>query len=174
MHTPSKKEILNFVRESNAIENIFEDDTHLLVSDHISAIEYALVTLQEGSLPTYSDIHRILLTSEPEKTPGLYRQVRVRVGSCAVPSPALLEELMTNHWNTVLAGPEQKATKQWVWDMHFEFESIHPFIDGNGRVGRVVMNALRLRHGLSWITIRAKDRWEYYQKIKDYRKRSST
>ena len=171
MYTPSKKEILGFVRESNAIEGIFEDGAHPLVRDHISAIGYAITTLQEGNLPTYSDVHRILLASEPEKTPGVYRRVGVRVGNYIAPAPELVLGLMDDHWETVLGGAEQDDIEQWTWDMHFAFESIHPYIDGNGRVGRIGMNALRLRHGISWTTIRAEDRWEYYQRIVDYRAR---
>lgn len=169
MYIPSEEEILDFVRESNAIEGIFEGGTHPLVQDHISAIDYAIATLQEGNLPTYSDVHRILLASEPEKTPGLYRQVGVRVGSYVAPAPVYVPSLMADHWDTVLSGIKQGDIEQWTWDMHFAFESIHPYIDGNGRVGRVGMNALRLWHGLSWTTIRAEDKWEYYQRITDYR-----
>ena len=170
MYIPSEEEILDFVCESNAIEGIFENDIHPLVRDHISAINHAIAALKEGNLPTYLDVHRILLASEPEKLPGSYRQVLVRVGSYIAPPPAIVEKLMIDYWATVLEGPKQGDVEQWIWDMHFEFESIHPFIDGNGRVGRIGMNALRLWHGLSWITICAKDRWEYYQRIMDYRK----
>lgn len=172
MYIPSEEEILNFVYESNAIEGISEDNPHPLVRDHVSAIDYVIATLQEGSLPTYPNVHRILLASEPKKTPGLYRRGRVRVGVYVAPHPTLVPVLMANHWNAALEGPKQGDIEQWAWDMHFEFESIHPFIDGNGRVGRIGMNALRLWHGLSWITIRAEDREEYYQMITDYRKHS--
>ena len=167
MYIPSKGEILDFVRESNAIESIFEHDDHPLVRDHISAIDYAIVTLQKGNLPTYSNVHRILLASQPKKPSGLYRQVGVRVRGYIAPPPSVVAGLMVDYWDTVLEGPKQEDIEQWIWDMHFEFESIHPFIDGNGRVGRAGMNTLRLWHGLSWTTIRAEDRWEYYQKITD-------
>jgi len=169
MYIPNKEEILEFVRQSNAIENIFEDGSHPLVRDHISAIEYAITTFRKGNLPIYLDVHRILLASEPEKTPGVYRKILVRVGNYVAPPPELVKKLMTNHWDTVLGGPRQKDVEQWIWNMHCEFESIHPFIDGNGRVGRIDMNALRLWHGLPWITIRADERRGYYQRITNYR-----
>ena len=124
MYIPSKKEILDFVRESNAIESIFESDSHPLVQDHIAAIAYVLATLQEERLPTYSDIHRILLASEPEKTPGLYRQVGVQVADYIAPAPVFVMGLMDDYWGIVLAGPKQEDIDQWTWDMHFEFESI--------------------------------------------------
>ena len=52
--------------------------------------------------------------------------------------------------------------------VHNQFENIHPFRDGNGRVGRILLNNILLKHGLPPINIDFKNRIEYYNSLKAY------
>lgn len=54
--------------------------------------------------------------------------------------------------------------------VHNQFENIHPFQDGNGRVGRLLMNAILLRHKLPPINIELGHRQEYYRSLQEYQK----
>ncbi len=52
--------------------------------------------------------------------------------------------------------------------VHNQFENIHPFRDGNGRVGRILLNNILLKHGLPPVNIDFKNRVEYYSTLKEY------
>lgn len=52
--------------------------------------------------------------------------------------------------------------------VHNQFENIHPFADGNGRVGRIILNNILIKHGLPPINIRLSNRPEYYQVLQEY------
>lgn len=52
--------------------------------------------------------------------------------------------------------------------VHNQFENIHPFQDGNGRVGRLLLNNILLKHRLPPITIELKNRGEYYSSLRSY------
>lgn len=55
--------------------------------------------------------------------------------------------------------------------VHNQFENIHPFADGNGRVGRIILNNILIRHNLPPINIDFKNRGEYYASLQEYEKR---
>lgn len=54
--------------------------------------------------------------------------------------------------------------------IHNQFENIHPFADGNGRVGRILLNNILIKHNLPPLNINLKNRVEYYQSLQEYEK----
>lgn len=166
----TRKEINDYVIESNAIENIFEPANHPLVVNHKKAVRFALKMARRGIFADPLTIHRILMESDWYKRPGQYRNVRVTVGRNRTPPTQEIGKLMVDLLHSLLEGPKpEENIEQWIWDIHHEFECIHPFIDGNGRTGRIWMNAIRLFFGLPWLTIFEKDKYDYIHQINIFR-----
>ena len=118
-------------------------------------------------------LHQMLLGNINEKIAGRFRQTGeyVRVGSHIAPSPEdverMIEEILTEyHSNTELYFADKIAK------FHLDFEVIHPFCDGNGRIGRVLINYQLLRLGFPMIIIRDKERKIYFSAFDHYKKKN--
>lgn len=155
-----------FVRQSNMIEGEPTEPGHPLFDDHLR-----VATAISESPGTYSmlplNIHRNLMASQPAKFPGEMRQCRIYVGGNEKMPPTFVRLELDKWLELVHLGPTGDR-KKWCWDMHHRFEWIHPFIDGNGRTGRLLLNALRLRYGLPWHIVQYKDRFAYYRSIEEW------
>ena len=112
-------------------------------------------------------IHTFVLMDKPNDK-GKYRNVPVKiVGSdIALPQPYLInpkmEELML--WYNSNKDHPIRA----IADFHLRFETIHPFIDGNGRTGRLILNMELMKNGYVPINIKYKDKRKYYDCFKSY------
>ena len=84
------------------------------------------------------ETHRILMKDLHYAKPGLYRDVRVRVGNHIAPNPSFVYSLMDELFDFIYNNENGEiVTAAWA---HIQFETIHPFIDGNGRTGRSLIN----------------------------------
>ena len=114
-------------------------------------------------------IHSLVLVNQPEDK-GVFRKIPVRImGAYTQPvQPYLIEPKMTE----LLAVNEERKvsmeTIERIARFHLEFEGIHPFIDGNGRTGRLVMNLDLIRNGYPPINVKFADRKKYYDAFDAY------
>ena len=112
-------------------------------------------------------IHYLVLADKKDDR-GVYRRLPVRImGAAHEPvQPYLIvpkmEELLRNY----LASEEHIVTK--LARFHIEFEGIHPFIDGNGRTGRLLVNLELMKTGYPPIDIKFTDRIAYYNAFDEY------
>lgn len=112
-------------------------------------------------------IHYLVLADKKDDR-GVYRRLPVRImGAVYEPvQPYLIvpkmEELLRNY----LASEEHIVTK--LARFHIEFEGIHPFIDGNGRTGRLLVNLELMKAGYPPIDIKFTDRIAYYNAFDEY------
>ena len=112
-------------------------------------------------------IHYLVLADKKDDR-GVYRRLPVRImGAAHEPvQPYLIvpkmEELLRNY----LASEEHIVTK--LARFHIEFEGIHPFIDGNGRTGRLLVNLELMKAGYPPIYIKFTDRIAYYNAFDEY------
>ena len=153
------------------------------LKDHLEAVGYKeafqyveKLAKQDKPITEFDikSIHNLVLADRPEDR-GTFRRVNVRIaGASTNPvQPYLIapkiEELLNDYpnWTKSMHIVECVAT------FHLHFESIHPFIDGNGRTGRLLMNLQLIKAGLPAINIKFADRRKYYDAFDDYAKTGS-
>lgn len=176
INIPSKKILEEYVRESNRIENITVGKNHPLFVDHLAAANYIIEASVSGKMTTPEEIHKILMGRAKQEflVPGELRKVFVRVGPYLKPAPETIPALLEK-WNrnvkrflktaSALAIEERGAI---ALHYHYWFEAIHPFVDGNGRTGRLILNNTRLLIGLPWLIVYSSKKWEYYDTIRNW------
>ncbi len=142
---------------------------HLEVINHKKAIEYIEDLVKEKNPVTewnIKNIHQLVLKEIDDKNAGKYRSENVAImGATHTPPdhlivPELMEKLILNYqkWNKY--HPIIKAAL-----IHGELVKIHPFIDGNGRTSRLVMNLSLMNSGYLPVIIKKENRLEYYNAL---------
>lgn len=145
---------------------------HFEVINHVDAIEH-LKSIVEKKRDLSEDlvlgVHRDVLNRIDENEAGMYRRHNVRiVGAGHMPPSAInirrmMEEVMTwYHENSGAMWPPELAAL-----LHYQLVHIHPFMDGNGRTARLLMNFVLMRHGYPPAVILNVDRKKYYRVLKE-------
>jgi len=114
-------------------------------------------------------IHKMLLSNIRDDVAGRFRigNEYVRVGSHIGASPTDIEKLITDMIVEYKSNVHQHIVSR-IAKLHLTFENIHPFVDGNGRIGRVIINYLLIREGYVPINIKFMDRTRYYDAFKEF------
>lgn len=185
-------ELPEMVYNSNAIENstlTLEDTEDILIRNQIrtdheireiyeaknlaSAIEYLMDNPEkEISVELILNLHKTLLTNIRDDIAGRFRSGRewVRVGTHIGANPEFVNGLMyevVENYNSDDGG----YFLDKIAYFHAEFENIHPFGDGNGRIGRLLTNEQLDMLGLPPIIIPNKSKFdEYYPALDEYTK----
>jgi Fic family protein len=163
---PTKEEVTEFLKESNAIEGVFGVGPFL---DAKKAWDF-LIAQPVLTKAVILETHRILMKNRPieEKEKGFFRKVPVWIGGreglnfLKIPE-AIDEWLLDVETSLKIPGKEGEHFKL----DHIGYEKIHPFVDGNGRTGRMFMNWERVKVGLPILIIHeGEEQLAYYQWFK--------
>ncbi|MFH1520797.1 MAG: Fic family protein [Candidatus Micrarchaeota archaeon] len=149
---------------------------HLEVTNHNKAIDFiqSLVSKPEVKEIDVLNIHAIILDRIDQENAGFYRRSAVRISGTdysppnAIKVPNLMQEVY-RLLNTRGGEPIETAAL-----IHQKFVDIHPFIDGNGRTARLLMNLYLMRHGYPPIIILRAERKKYLRTIMQARMDNDT
>lgn len=192
----SLAELPEMVYNSNAIENstlTLEDTEDILIRDQIrtdhkireiyeaknlaKAMEYLLHNSEpEISVGLILKLHRILLVDIRDEIAGRFRAGKewVRVGTHIGANPEFVNEFMYGLVEKYNLDDGRYFLEKIAY-FHAEFENIHPFGDGNGRIGRLLMNEQLDLLGLPPVIIPNKSKFEeYYPALDEYTKTGET
>lgn len=142
---------------------------HLEAINHEKAILYLKDLVKEDNPITewnIKGIHQLVLKDIDDENAGRYRRENVTIkGAIHIPPdylkvPELMEKLVLNYKNWNNFHPIIQAAL-----LHGELVKIHPFIDGNGRTSRLLMNLDLMNHGYNPVIIKKEDRLEYYEAL---------
>ncbi len=138
---------------------------HLEATNHARGLEFVASLATAGRMPTEQDLlrlHEVVLEGIDDAHAGCYRSVAVRIAGSTVvlPNPRRVPDLMQAfaEW---LGAPRSLHPVALAAEAHYRLVSIHPFIDGNGRTARLLMNCLLMASGFPPAIIRPRDRTAY-------------
>jgi Fic family protein len=151
---------------------------HLEAINHKEAIDYIEEIAGKGQKAlTRSDVlglHSIILRGIDTPNAGKFRDVNVYVMQSEgekhmFPAPVLIPGLMDEFFDW-LKTPQDMHPVRFSAEAHYRLVSIHPFVDGNGRTARLLMNLILLQNGFTPAVIKMSDRVKYIDAIEQAQK----
>ena len=156
-----ENEVIEFLQHSNYIEGEYSKRG---LEDAKKAWLYAVENRYNFTVDYILEIHKILMKRLRPDIAGKVRDCAVYIGwqlKPKIPEKELIKKL--DGWIKSCA-PNKKATYETIKKQHVTFERLHPFTDGNGRVGRILMNIHCINAELPIIVIHeGEEQYEYYK-----------
>jgi len=130
---------------------------------------------QELTLEVILSLHKMLISNIRDDVAGRFRKDNeyVRVGNHIAPNSKEVMDRLEKMLAEYNAASHENIIKR-IAKLHLAFEYIHPFVDGNGRIGRVINNYLLIREGFVPINIKFIDRKKYYNAFREFDGKGAT
>ena len=145
---------------------------HLEASNHARALDFVQEQVNR-SAPDLSnrdilEIHQLILKGIDDAHAGHYRNIPVRISGSRVvlPNPLKVADLM-DEFVAWLGEPPEDHSIEFAAEAHYRLITIHPFVDGNGRTARLLMNLLLMMSGYPPAIIRTRDRLRYISALEE-------
>ena len=130
---------------------------------------------QELTVEVILSLHKMLIANIRDDIAGRFRRDGewVRVANHIAPDPKEVVERLGKMLAGYNANSHENIIKR-IALLHLTFEHTHPFVDGNGRIGRVINNYLLIREGFVPVNIKFIDRKMYYEAFKEFGEKGTT
>jgi len=152
----------NLVPEGKTLREIYE------AKNHAKALEFLKEYKGDLNEELILKLHSIILKDVSERFAGKYRKISVRIAGSDIklPSPEKIPQLVRNLIYWYKKNKNNYHQFELAILISMKFVTIHPFIDGNGRVSRLLMNFLLNKNKYPWINIYNKYRQRYLQAVR--------
>lgn len=184
---------ISYTFESNRIEGntLSLQETHLVVNEgitiggksmrehleavnHFEAIDYIEKLIKDEidfGKRVLMDLHYLILKGIDKENAGRYRKVPVRISGSRhePPQPFMIDKLMEDYFIYYTSNKNKLHPVILAIELHERLVSIHPFIDGNGRTSRLVMNLILMKNGYSIANLKGdlSSRISYYKSLEE-------
>ena len=149
------------VPRAKPLREIYEITNHKKAFDYM--LEYNKDLMKEFILNLHAIVVSNTLGEELVSQTGKYRTVQVFVGRSIPPKPQDVPQKMTTLFRWYSKNKKTLHPIVLASYFHTEFEKIHPFVDGNGRVGRLLMNFILHKRNYPMINIPKLRKFRYYE-----------
>lgn len=149
--------VIDFLKQSNNIEDEWDDDS---LAQALYAWNF-IIEQDKLDVGVILKTHKILMLHHklmPDEK-GYFRQRPVLIGGHEAKPHYVIRELI-EHW---LETANKPRNEEQIKQDHVDYEAIHPFIDGNGRTGRIFLNWQRVKNGLPVLVIKESEKFDYYK-----------
>ena len=161
--TISEAEVRGIILDKEApvksLMDIHEAETHNAV--FLAMLEQRIPI----SNPLLLKCHKNIFNRSKPELAGKYREYNVRVGSYIAPDYREVKKMMNQLIRFIDKEMDNINPVELAALVHFRFEKIHPFLDGNGRIGRLLMNHILWFSGYPILIIEYKKRNSYYRAL---------
>ncbi len=143
---------------------------HFEATNHAEALDWVRQRAAKGkaslSEEDLLEIHSKILRNIDDENAGCYRTVAVRIAGSNVilPNPLKVPDLMSD-LGSWLRKRKRMHPVAFAAEAHYQLVTIHPFVDGNGRTARLLMNLILLKYGYPPAIIRRRDRLAYLKAL---------
>jgi Fic family protein len=143
---------------------------HLEARNHPDAIDYVEKLARKKTAIRQDDVlkvHELLMRGIDNQNAGKYRNGQVRVAGATFmpPSSEKIQSMISELLQTLSQNPDELRPIEQAAFFHHRFVYIHPFLDGNGRTARLLMNVVLLRTGYPFTVLLTVDRPKYLRAL---------
>ena len=147
------------------------------VINHKKAFDYIINYKEDITKEFILELHKLVVINTLRQNLlsqiGRYRTVQVFIGMSIPPKPQDVPEKMASLLRWYSTNKRKLHPLVLASNFHAEFEKIHPFVDGNGRVGRLLLSFILHKNHYPMINIPKKNRFRYYEVLQEAQYKSN-